>query len=107
MSRKMMAHVRFVFSKAMRRLRPPALRRCTIDKRARVLANSDLTCVVIGRYTYCGYGCQIVECEIGAFCSISDNVTIGRAEHNVDAVSTSPVFQAGRNVFPQFRRTSV
>jgi len=37
-------------------------------------------------------------CEIGAFTSIADNVSIGRGEHPVDAVSTSPVFHSGRNI---------
>lgn len=89
----------FLVSKTLRRLRPAALRGCKVDVRARVLGGSDLTDVVMGRYSYCGYGCRITDCDIGAFCSIADNVAIGGAEHPVDAVSTSPVFHAGRNIF--------
>lgn len=57
-----------------------------------------LSDAVIGRYSYCGYGCRITACDIGAFCSISDNVVIGADEPPIDAVSTSPVFHEGRNI---------
>lgn len=89
----------FIVSKLMRRLRPPALRRCKIDPSACVLGSSDLSDVEMGRYSYCGYGCQIANCQIGSFCSIADRVVIGRGEHPLSAVSTSPVFHSGRNVF--------
>jgi acetyltransferase-like isoleucine patch superfamily enzyme len=46
----------------------------------------------MGRYSYCGYDCQIVNALIGSFCSISDHVFIGGAEHPADRMSTSPVF---------------
>jgi len=88
----------FLLSKLLRRMRPAALRRCRIDRRARVLGNSDLTDVSLGRYSYCGYGGRITHCDIGAFCSIADGVVIGGGEHPVNAVSTSPVFQRGANV---------
>lgn len=89
----------FLISKIMRRIRPPALRRCVIDPKAHICAGCDLTDVEVGRYTYLGYNCQAVECTIGSFCSIADDVKIGRGEHPISAVSTSPIFHRGRNVF--------
>lgn len=95
----MMARITYYISKLIRRSRPPALRHCKISPKAVVLSGSDLTNVIVGRFSYCGYNCQIVECEIGAFCSIADGVAIGRGEHPITAVSTSPVFHAGKNIF--------
>jgi len=94
----MVEKFKFLLSKALRRLRPAALRRCRIDPNARVLGGSDLSDVQMGRYSYCVYGCQITNCEIGAFCSIAGNVVIGGSAHPVDAVSTSPVFHDGVNI---------
>ena len=42
-----------------------------------------------------------MNCEIGQFCSISDDVIIGGAEHPIDWVSTSPVFQNVRHSGPR------
>ena len=62
----------------------------------------------MGKYSYCGYDCQIINTEIGNFCSIADNVKMGGAEHIVDWVSTSCVFYKGRDSisvkFAEFER---
>ena len=47
----------------------------------------------LGKYSYVCYDCEIVNTDIGAYCSISDHVFIGGAEHPMQWVSTSPVFQ--------------
>ena len=88
----------YFLSKALRRLRPPAFYDCNIHSTARVLSNSDFRNVTMGRFSYSGYGCRINNCDIGAFCSISENVSIGFGEHRLDYVSTSPVFNIGNNI---------
>lgn len=75
----------------------------TIHKTAVVGSGSNIVHCVMGRYSYIGYDCQIVNSEIGAFCSISDHVYIGGAEHPMDWVSTSPVFQNVRHSGPTKR----
>lgn len=47
----------------------------------------------IDKYSYVGRNSCIINTEIGKFCSIADNVYIGGAEHPMNWVSTSPVFQ--------------
>lgn len=46
----------------------------------------------LGDYSYCGYDCNIVNSDIGKFCSLSNRVVIGGASHPIHFVSTSPVF---------------
>ena len=46
----------------------------------------------LGDYSYCGYDCNIVNVDIGRFCSLSNRVVIGGAAHPMHFVSTSPVF---------------
>ena len=51
----------------------------------------------MGKYSFCGYDCEIINCKIGAYCSIANNVIIGGAMHPINWVSMSPVFYAGRD----------
>ena len=46
----------------------------------------------ISRHSFCGYDCSILNCNIGAFCSIANRVSIGGVRHPTEFVSTSPVF---------------
>lgn len=79
-------------------LNPPALRKCVIDKTARVCSKSELTKVELGRYSYIGYDCFMVNVSIGKFCSIANRCCIGGAAHPLDRVSSSPVFHVGKNI---------
>ena len=65
---------------------------CSIGDFSRVYLSRLSKCVEIGRlnyvydcrlrdYTYTGQNCHLIACEIGKFCSISWNVTIGAGEH--------------------------
>jgi acetyltransferase-like isoleucine patch superfamily enzyme len=53
----------------------------------------------MGRYSYCGSQCTILNTAIGAFTSIADSVMIGGVKHNFNLVGTSKIFQRGRNPF--------
>lgn len=72
-----------------------------IHKTAKVNSGSTIVDSTIGRYSYTCYDDEIVNCEIGQFCSISDDVVIGGAEHPMDWVSTSPVFQNVKHSGPK------
>lgn len=64
-----------------------------IDKTARINSGCSVYHSSVGRYSYMGYDCEIINAEIGSFCSLSSGIHIGLAEHPMDWVSTSPVFQ--------------
>ena len=51
----------------------------------------------IGRHSYVGYDSFVLNSDIGSFCSIANNVTIGGANHPMHFVSTSPVFLSHRD----------
>lgn len=79
-------------------LNPPALRRCKIDGTSKVCVRSELSNVQMGKYSYIGSSCFIVNAQIGSFCSIADKCSIGGAMHPIDRVSSSPVFHTGKNI---------
>ena len=94
-----MINLKLYIAKALKiMLNPPSLRNCTISKKAKVCAKSELTNVELGDYSYIGNACFLVDVSIGKFCSIADRCCIGGVEHPMERVSTSPVFQRGKNV---------
>lgn len=83
----------YLYSKFIKKIQGTCVINSTIDKSSVVGTSCNVVGLVMGRYSYCGDSCQIVNAKIGAFCSISDHVYIGGAEHPMDWISTSPVFQ--------------
>ena len=104
-----MYRITTLLSKFLKKARFSAIRSSRIDSTAKVEAGSNILNVQMGKYSFCGYDCDIMNTEIGAFCSIANHVVIGGAMHPIDWVSTSPVFYAGRDSvrkkFSTFKRT--
>lgn len=84
-------------------VRGKALRHSSVHPTSKIGSGSSIVCCSFDRYSYCGSDCLMVNVRIGAFCSIADNVIIGVAQHPMDWVSTSPVFQNTRHSGPQKR----
>lgn len=95
----MLDRIKYVFSKFFKIcLNPPMMNQCYKHKTAKICSGTEMTKVDVGRYTYLGSRCYVVNAQIGSFCSIADQVTIGAAEHPLQFISTSPVFLKGKNV---------
>ena len=82
----------FLWAKLMKKMPGSAIRNSYFEESCRIHAQSTLYSVNMGRNSYCGYGCFILETNIGRYCSIGDGVTIGLNGHPIDWVSTSPCF---------------
>lgn len=91
--------LKLLLAKGLKKLlNPPALRNCHIDSTAKVCSKSELNSVTLGKYSYIGNDCFMVNVDIEAFCSIADRVCIGGAGHPIERVSSSPIFHEGNNV---------
>jgi acetyltransferase-like isoleucine patch superfamily enzyme len=64
---------------------------------SKIEAGSSVVDTTFAKHSFCGYDCTIVNCEVGAFCSISNNVVIGGARHPMEWVSMSPVFSSRKD----------
>lgn len=92
-------NIKCIIAKGMKiLLNPPAINDCIIDKSSKVGPRTEMTSCKLGRYSYVGQQCFMVNTDVGGFCSIADRVTIGGASHPMNFVSTSPVFHVGKNV---------
>lgn len=68
-----------------------------ISKTARVYFKTKIYKSKIGDYSYIAPNSTIVHTDIGKFCSIGSNCTIGLASHSIDLLSTSPIFTSKNN----------
>lgn len=91
--------IKSIWSKFCLKVRGFSVRQSILSKPCKIGSGSNILAATIGKYSYCGYDCWIVYADIGAFCSIANNVRIGGASHPLSWVSTSPVFYDHKNVF--------
>ena len=63
------------------------------DTTVKIMATANISKdSIIGSYSYVGRNTTITKTEIGRYCSIADNVTIGAGEHDMSRISTSSLF---------------
>lgn len=82
----------YIYAKLLKKLRGSAIRGSKVHATSKVEAGSAVIDSTFDRHSFCGYDCNILSCDVGAFCSIANKVSIGGVAHPVSFVSTSPVF---------------
>lgn len=92
-----MRFIKYLWSKLLKKIRGSAIVNSTVHHTSKIYSGSHIVNSTIGKHTYCGYDCEIINTDVGAFCSIAGNVKIGGAMHPTDWVSSSPVFYSGRS----------
>ena len=75
------------------------MRYSKLDSTAKIGDGSYCVRAEIGRYSYIGEKCVVVNAKIGSFCSIASYCCIGGGSHPTNFISTSPVFYKSRNAF--------
>ena len=98
-----MITIQYLWAKIFKKIRSSAIINSKVPKTAKIYSGSHVVNSQIGRYTYCGYDCEIINAKIGSFCSIARGVKIGGAMHPTNWVSTSPLFYEGRGAKYVFR----
>lgn len=96
-------NITYIYGKLIKKIHGKCIRNSLIHKFSAIGPGSNIVECTMDKYSYCGPDCQIVNSEIGAFCSISDHVFIGGAEHPIEWLCTSPVFQNTRHSGPKKR----
>ena len=83
---------RYFFSRVLKKARGKAVLESSIPSTSKVESGSTLLRSSFGDYSFCGYDCSFINCDVGRFCSIASRVVVGGARHPMEYVSTSPVF---------------
>lgn len=89
-----------LYSKLFAKLHGKCIRNSTIAKGCDIDINCNILNCTIGKYSYISHDSQFVNTDMGAYCSVSDHVFVGNAEHPIYWVSTSPVFQKVKHSGP-------
>lgn len=84
--------ISYYYSRFLKKLRGAAIKNSHIHVSSKIEAGTSFINSAMGRHSFCGYDCAILNAEIGSFCSIASNVKVGGVAHPVHFVSTSPVF---------------
>jgi len=99
--------IKFLWSKAFLKIHGTSVRRSVVDKSSSIDIGCNVIDCEIGKYSYIAMFSWVINAEIGAFCSIGDNVYIGGAEHPINWASTSPAFEGVKNSYPKERFASL
>jgi chloramphenicol O-acetyltransferase type B len=89
--------LRYALARVQKRLRLCALYDAQVHPTSVVEGGCQVINTRMARHSFCGYDCTLINVDIGAFCSIADQVYIGGSAHPVEYVSTSPVFLSHRD----------
>lgn len=91
----------YYLARLIKKMIPAALKRTEIPKTSKVGGGSRLIDVSFGKYSFCGYDCEMYDTTIGSFCSIANNVKIGLQTHPLTWASSSPAFYTGKDSIPK------
>ena len=89
--------IKLFIAKFLKKLRLSAIKNSIIHRTSKVESGSLFYDSDMGKYSYCGYDCEIINAKIGNFTSIANNVVIGGSNHPMAWVGMSPVFYEGRD----------
>ncbi|QTH64627.1 CatB-related O-acetyltransferase [Psychrosphaera ytuae] len=87
----------YILNRVFRKLVPVALKNSAVCSTSKIEAGTSFLNSTMEKHSFCGYDCDINNTEIGAFCSIANNVIIGGGEHPTEWISSSPAFYRGRD----------
>lgn len=90
-------NIQYLWSKLIKKIHGKAIIASTIHSTSKIESGSEIVNSTFDKHSFCGYFCEIVNCDIGSFCSIANSVIIGGGMHPIGWVSTSPVFYEGRD----------
>lgn len=87
----------YLIPKALKKLRGSAVKESQIHQTSTVESGTSFVRSTMGRYSFCGYDCEIEYTDIGAFVSIANKVVLGGGKHPMGWVGMSPAFYEGRD----------
>lgn len=102
-NRRITMTLSYIYSKIFHKLHGKCVKGCDIHSTAVIGIGCNIINSTFGRGSYIGDYSIVQKTFIGQFCSISDHVYIGGAEHPLSWVSTSPAFENLDNSYPNIR----
>lgn len=92
-------NIKYLLAKLMLKIQVPAIKNSILDNQSRVASKATVYNTKLGKYSYVGVNTYVINAEVGSFCSIGNDSSIGLGQHPYSYVSTSPVFYGKNNIF--------
>ena len=89
--------INYLYSKICKKQRSSSIINSTIYPTSKVESGSSIVSVFMDKYSFYGYDCELINCEIGSYCSIANYLINSGAMHPIRWLSTSPVFYYGKD----------
>jgi acetyltransferase-like isoleucine patch superfamily enzyme len=89
--------LKYYWAKLFKKIKGKAILNSIVHETSKIEAGTEFINSSMNKHSFCGYNCEIIQCEIGSFCSIANNVIIGGGMHPMNWVSMSPVFYEGKD----------
>lgn len=89
--------IKYIIARIIHKSRLSAVANSDIHPTSAIESGSQVVNTSMDRHSFCGYDCVLLNCDIGSFCSLADQVYIGGSHHPIHFVSTSPVFLSHRD----------
>lgn len=89
--------IKYFLSRLIKKMSPNYIKNSWVDSTSKVESGSLFYNSQMGKYSFCGYDCEISFTVIGCFTSIANNVIIGGSTHPMNWLGMSPVFYSGRD----------
>jgi chloramphenicol O-acetyltransferase type B len=84
-------------AKTMKKARLIAVKNSTVHSTSKLESGTSFCSSTMGKFSFCGYDCEIINADIGSFTSIANCVVIGGGRHPMEWAGMSPVFYEGRD----------
>lgn len=91
--------IKYLLAKLMLKIQVPAIKNSILDNKSRVASKATVYNTKLGKYSYVGVNTYVINSEVGSFCSIGNDSSIGLGQHPYNYASTSPVFYGKNNIF--------
>ena len=87
----------YFLSRVIKKIRFSAVRSSNVHETSKIESGCTVVNSTFQRHSFCGYDCSLLNCDVGAFCSIASKVSVGGVAHPLQFVSTSPAFLSHRD----------
>lgn len=84
--------ISYLWAKFVRKIQIAAVTGSRLEQPCKINSRSNAKNITMGRYSYCGDSCTLLDCDIGRYTSIASNVSVGLSGHPLHWASTSPAF---------------
>lgn len=64
-------YLKYLWAKVLKKIRASSIKGSNIHPSSKIESGCNIVNIKMDRHSFCGYDCEIINTDIGAFCSIA------------------------------------